>query len=387
MSEYQYYEFQAIDKPLTAEQMAELRDISTRATITPTSFTNVYNWGDLKANPYELVAEYFDAFLYLANSGTRELMFRFPRRILDAETAEAYCAGESAAANTAGDSTILLFSSENEDGEWQHSGEGWLSSLIPLRADILAGDLRCLYLGWLLCAQDHTLDDDELEPVLPASCPSLRELTGPLTAFAEFLRLDPDLIAVAAAGMPDPADAAPKPGELSAWIHSLPTPAKDEMLVRVAEGEAAGLRWELLKRFRAERAAASPAASQEPPRRTVAQLLGLRDEKGQERRQREAEKQAAEAARRAKAVALARKKHLDSLAGRESELWEQIEALIRATQPKEYDQAVRLLVDLRDLASRDGTTDDFLAALRQLRERHNRKPSLLRRLVKAGLAE
>ena len=38
MSEYQYYEFQAIDRPLTQEQMAELRGYSTRAQITATSF-------------------------------------------------------------------------------------------------------------------------------------------------------------------------------------------------------------------------------------------------------------------------------------------------------------------------------------------------------------
>jgi len=33
MSEYQYYEFRAIDRPLTDRQMRELREISTRATI------------------------------------------------------------------------------------------------------------------------------------------------------------------------------------------------------------------------------------------------------------------------------------------------------------------------------------------------------------------
>jgi len=31
MSEYQYYEFLAIDRPLTADEMAELRALSTRA--------------------------------------------------------------------------------------------------------------------------------------------------------------------------------------------------------------------------------------------------------------------------------------------------------------------------------------------------------------------
>ncbi len=47
MSEYQYYEFLAIDSPLDAKQMAALRALSTRAEITSTSFTNVYNWGGL----------------------------------------------------------------------------------------------------------------------------------------------------------------------------------------------------------------------------------------------------------------------------------------------------------------------------------------------------
>jgi hypothetical protein len=40
MSEYQYYEFQAIDRPLSVKEMSELRSCSTRARITPTSFVN-----------------------------------------------------------------------------------------------------------------------------------------------------------------------------------------------------------------------------------------------------------------------------------------------------------------------------------------------------------
>ena len=55
MSEYQYYDFRAIDRPLTKKEMAALRSISTRAAITTTSFTNHYEWGDLKANPSKLL--------------------------------------------------------------------------------------------------------------------------------------------------------------------------------------------------------------------------------------------------------------------------------------------------------------------------------------------
>ena len=73
MSEYQRYEFVALERPLTAKQMAELRTVSTRAEITPTRFFNEYNWGDFKGNAVKLVARYFDAHLYLANWGTRPL--------------------------------------------------------------------------------------------------------------------------------------------------------------------------------------------------------------------------------------------------------------------------------------------------------------------------
>ena len=48
MSEYQYYEFQAIDRPLDRAAQKALRSISSRARITATSFTNHYEWGDLK---------------------------------------------------------------------------------------------------------------------------------------------------------------------------------------------------------------------------------------------------------------------------------------------------------------------------------------------------
>ncbi len=45
MSEYQYYEFLAIERELTSKEMSALRKISSRAEITPVSLTNVYNSG------------------------------------------------------------------------------------------------------------------------------------------------------------------------------------------------------------------------------------------------------------------------------------------------------------------------------------------------------
>lgn len=63
MSEYQYYEFQAIDRDLTDKEMSELRAFSTRADITPNSFVNEYAWGNFKGDENLWMEKYFDAFL------------------------------------------------------------------------------------------------------------------------------------------------------------------------------------------------------------------------------------------------------------------------------------------------------------------------------------
>ncbi|MEU0157199.1 hypothetical protein ABZ071_36255, partial [Micromonospora fulviviridis] len=86
MSEYQYYEFTAVDRPLTGRERAELRSLSTRADITATSFVNTYEWGNFKGDPRTLMERYFDAHLYLANWGTHQLMLRLPKHVLDPAT-------------------------------------------------------------------------------------------------------------------------------------------------------------------------------------------------------------------------------------------------------------------------------------------------------------
>jgi hypothetical protein len=78
MSEYQYYEFQAVDRPLSETDREALRDLSTRARITATSFTNSYEWGDFRGDPAKLMERWFDLHLYFANWGSRRLMIRLP---------------------------------------------------------------------------------------------------------------------------------------------------------------------------------------------------------------------------------------------------------------------------------------------------------------------
>jgi len=272
MSEYQYYEFLAVDRPLSGDQQAQLRAMSTRAMITASSFINTYHWGDLKGDPQDLVQEYFDAFLYTANWGTRRLMFRIPSRLLDLATVEQYCLTDAATAWVHGDHLIVDLASEHEgDGYWDEGdgGEGQLGGIIPARADLMAGDLRLLYLGWLLQADIGMLDDDEPEPPVPSG---LADLPGALYSAANFLRIDPGLLEAAAEGSEPVESSAGSDGELAAWIAQQTEEDKNQQLLRVVQGEGSFVRADLTRRFRASlEPELSPAA--EPQPRTVGELL------------------------------------------------------------------------------------------------------------------
>jgi hypothetical protein len=378
MSEYQYYEFQAVDRALSREEMGQLRAISTRATITPSSFVNDYHYGNFKGNAWKMMEQYFDAFLYLANWGTRELMLRVPRRMLAIDTVRRYIDNEFAQAEERGEHVILAFRSEDDEGDWEEDGSGRLASLIPLRGELAAGDHRMLYLAWLLAVQQGDVEDEVPEPPVP---PGLGRLTGAQGAFATFLRVDEDLIRAAAERSAEPVPE-PDAAALRAWISALPDAEKDEMLVRVAEGDTNGVRLDLVH------GCAGPiqnddTAAREP--RTAGELLARADEVEAERRRDEAERAARARARREQEQAAARELYLSELTGRDEELWSRINVLVATKRAGAYDEAVALLRDVRDLAIREGRASDADARLFAFREQHASRTALLRRMETAGL--
>ena len=383
MSEYQYYEFQALDRPLTQEQMSELRAYSSRAQITPSSFVNVYHWGSFKGNPEKWMEKYFDAFLYLANWGTRRLMFRVPNRLVDPETVSTYCTEESLSCRTKGDHLILSFHSEEEDHEWAE-GESWLASLVPLRTDVMNGDHRCLYLGWLLAAQGDELDEDTIEPPVP---PGLGEMNAPLRSLADFLGIDLDLISVASEKSAKAPAFGLTNGDISRWVASLPPKEKDAVLMKLLRGDDPHIATELRKRalseIRGQGNLGSDSSSDD--RRSVGRLVARAAVVAEERQKKETEQRAQEKARRERAQAEQRKKHLEALAGKESALWARFDKLIATKQPKQYDEAVSLLQDLHDLSDMRGQSSDFSSRMSALRSEHSRKTALVNRLRKAKL--
>jgi hypothetical protein len=119
--------------------------------------------------------------------------------------------------------------------------------------------------------------------------------------------------------------------------------------------------------------------------RTAGQLIEAADQVHAERVRRTAEERERTRVRQERAARQARQRHLDELAVDEPAAWRQAATLIDMKRPREYDIAVQLLVDLRELSDRDGRATSFRQQLVELRARHARKPSLLERLDLVGL--
>jgi hypothetical protein len=386
MSEYQYYEFTTLDRRLTQEQMRDLRQISSRAEITPTRLTNVYHFGDFRGDPSALMRDYFDAMVYVTNWATRQFMVRVPRRAVDAAAIQPYTVPDFFTIDIHPDHVVLDFNRWSDDGEdwgeWQE-GEAWMPQLASVRSDLLRGDRRSWYIGWLLGAQCGEVEETAVEPPVP---PGLGDLPPGLAELVEFLHIDRDLVAAAAETSPDPGATT---AGLADWIASLPEAEKNRLLREVVESShAAEVAAELLQRFRADVTALDQStgipATGTTPRRTVAELRAAMERAGVARRAAEARRTEAERVRRAIAAAAAKETRLVALATRGDKAWLEAERWIESRTAEGYADAAQRLGDLRDLADRSGDQRAFRTRYLALREQHARKHTFIRALRAEG---
>ena len=266
MSEYQYYEFRTVDRSLTMQEMEELETLSSRAEITPTSFTNTYSYGDFRGKPERLMEQYFDVFVYEANWGTRHFMVRLPVRGVHLPSIEAYVGG-GFSFWIKDEFLILSFNYGGEgDGEWV-SGDEWMPELIALRDELLKGDLRSLYLGWLCAFEDDNaeLDDDDCEPPVPAG---LKTLTLAQSQLASFLQISDELLEVAAVRSANRKQTAPTQTQLANWLQSQPVTQRDAWLLELLGDSAQPTRSEVLLQFRQslKKSSQQPASDGQPSR-------------------------------------------------------------------------------------------------------------------------
>jgi hypothetical protein len=382
MSEYQYYEFVAIDEPLTPKQMAELRSRSSRANITPTSFVNEYQWGDLKGDPVDWMRKYFDAHVYVANWCTCCLYLRVPKDAFDAGTLQVFETESVFSVDDTKTHWLLewtLSENDNYDRFAEEDGRGWMGRLTPLRDELLRGDMRSLYLGWLAAVSTGEVDDEATEPPPP---PGLSRLTAAQRSLAEFLEVDEDLLT--AAGLSDQQAVksdSRSDAKLDAWIAELPTADNAAMLKLLLTGHAQQAERRLRLRYLAWQREQRPKGEAELRRRTVAELQTLAVSAAETRKKQEAaQRKRAEAEWQAK-----RETYLRTLAADFDRCWQVADKRAERGIASAYEEVKCTIVDLSEAYTLCASRTDFERKLVQFMARHGKRGALVRRLAEAGL--
>ena len=368
MSEYQYYEFQALERTLTNADQSYLKQLSSRVELTATNAQFVYNYGDFRGDPLQVLERCFDLMLYVTNFGVRQLTLRLPKGLVNPPTFEPYCVPYYICVSTTEKSVIVDINLTGEDYYDWIEGEGWLSGLVALRDELLQGDLRLLYLAWLRAGliEDADVDLEVIEPPVP---PNLKQLSPALKTFVELFKVETDLIA-AAAEASQTSGANPEP--VSEWIANLSENERNHYLLRVVRGDphvGVELIQQLRQMFSQPLVNAGTISG-----RSLANLMASAEKARKQRKHKEqlvAEK--------------ARQERLDALAPHGDALWQEVFRLIGLKQTKAYDQAIVHLKELRDLAEHQGNLKEFYNRIEQIKQQYTNRPGLISRLQKAIL--
>lgn len=160
MSEYQYYRFESVDGYLDTSQRTALRAISSRADITARSFRVHYNYSGLKAEPVDVVLNYFDIGFYYADWGSIDAYIKLPLGTIPDELLQTRNPNFQIVET---DEWLLLIFSLEEYGNYfeDEDADNFFQYLALLRVELMQGDWRLLYFMWL-----QELDyNEEIAPI------------------------------------------------------------------------------------------------------------------------------------------------------------------------------------------------------------------------------
>ncbi len=381
MSEYQYYEFLAIDRPLDSSEMAALRNLSTRAEITSTRFQNEYNWGDFKGSPDKLLERFFDAHVHFASWGTYRLVLRLPRESIDVEMLTPYVIDDVFGFWYADGHIILEWvrNDEEPDCDWTEP-EGWMARLIPIRDELERGDFRALYLGWLQGVSAGIVAEDEEEPKVP---PGLDSLSTAQSSLVEFLGIEPDFLSAAALANSPPPDQSQSERRMLEWLAGIPREKAGNYLLMLLQGKSRHAERMIRRDFSAflKNHARAEQGTARPQLRSVAELL----EQAEREQAKRIEREEKERKRQAEELRRKRETYLTELARDFGRHWTQAHLLAERGIASAHQAACGLLIDLSEAYLLKQRQGEFSLEMARFREVHAKRKALLRRLDEAGI--
>ena len=397
MSEYQRYEFMVADRPLSRGELEEVRRLSSHIEASSSHALIEYHWGDFKHDPLDVLRQFFDSFLYWANWGAPQLAFRFPRGVLPANLLDGYDLEDFATFTRHSECDILdiHFGEMTGPMEWV---EYELGSLMPVREELMDGDLRALYIVWLASrspAANGYYDEDDYgdfsdfggfsQPAMydrydededesdensgPPVPPGFGALTAAQQALTELLRVPSEMLKAAARHSTKVAPQSTAADEdVAGLIELLPEARRREYLARLTRNEP-GLSRLLISELRALRPDSATNIPSSGEQVSFTQLRAESDEIRQEieRAKREREERA-------------RQQRRQEVHDHQDTFWRQANDAVERGSGAGYDQATQLLMEMREVAGHFDEVEAFERNFRDWVEPHLRRRSLIKRL-------
>jgi hypothetical protein len=267
-----------------------------------------------------------------------------------------------------GNRCIVWWERNEEGGWWDTGGEGLIDELIGIREELMRGDFRALFLGWLADFNPEEWQESKDGAVLMPPIPTgLNHLSPALTKLIEHFPVDPDALAVAARlSQASTSERIP----MAAVLEKLSVSEMRALLARVAEGSGASVMAEL------NRLTYPRVQIPVGPAMRCTDLAAKSIETREARLKKEA---AAEAAKRQR-EAERRKQHLTSVLQRANSIWSGLDPLMDQKIGSAYDQAAVQLQELRDAYAQANDIGAFQQKLSGFRHRYSNRPAMLRRI-------
>jgi hypothetical protein len=371
MSEYQLIAFRAIDRPVSAENLKFMEEQSSRAEITPWTFDNEYHYGDFRGDELEMLRRGYDLFVHYASFGTRKAMIRLPQGLPDPQAAEPYFVEEAFyyVPDKKGRGGTLCIEPYLEAPDDTGIDGDLIDRLMPLREEIVAGDLRPLYLAYLAAIGDSNHDWEEPQDVpVPAG---LGELTDAQYALAEFYEFSRSFLEAVAEGSP-PAPPMTDPTQAYAsWIEEQDAAIKNAWLVDLMAKADSSVRAEMLAEFREARGAVAwPTVRIE---RTMEELRATAEAVQAKANQKAAARKLAAERKALEAEELRRAKRRGEISKSPERFLEETEQLVAKRGRDSFREAAEILADMRSAFA--GTKRADLAD-RQAEKLRNTHPTL-----------
>jgi hypothetical protein len=356
MSEYQYIEFRAVDRPLTDKELAYAEKQSSRAEISRRKFTNEYNYSSFRGNVDGLLRRGYDIFLEYSNYGNRTIKFRLPfglpfdRRLTKQFLDKHLLRWDSDSKGKGGILTMQPYL-EMPDQVWEF--DNYLEQAIALRNLLVTGDIRALYLCWLFVAADENYGWEEaIEPPVPVG---LEQIENEFAELFLFFDLDPMVVRAAAESsatgtkankaLPNIANLPTLKDRVSTWTKSLSATDARNIVSRFLAEDETSVKAELLAKLPGSDGTVSwPTVKRN---RSFKELVEASDELRKEQNVKDKKKAATKAKREAAKQQKKREERMAEMIQDPQKWLKESESLVEARGTQNYERAAEILSDMQ----------------------------------------